>query len=214
MCKFAAKSYGDLVLHLKPSCLSTLQVMCIQAVSMSGNKRHEHGPRVDLSFKNAVVMEITFKFLVRASRRQTFFNHSRWRFLILSRQMALHRPYAGEIVGPGGSHQSGCDASHVNPDILVLQALFNKGNLHRQCSEHADAVSCYEHVLMLDNNHWRSMLNKAVAELGLGRRDAARQSLKEAYRLSGDLSALCLMSTRKAAFLNPSHCCKLHSTVC
>lgn len=67
----------------------------------------------------------------------------------------------------------------------MLQALFNKGNLHRQCNEFADAVECYENVLQLDSSHWRSLLNKAVAEIGLGRQDAARHSLQAAYKLSG-----------------------------
>ncbi|KAK9853354.1 hypothetical protein WJX84_002688 [Apatococcus fuscideae] len=88
----------------------------------------------------------------------------------------------------GNARKAFSDALLVAPDHL--EALFNKGNLHRQCSDFEDAVMCYEHVLRLDNNHWRSLLNKAVAEIGLGRQDAAQRSLKAAYRLSGQGHAL------------------------
>ena len=73
----------------------------------------------------------------------------------------------------------------ISLGVHMLQALFNKGNLHRQCNEFEDAVVCYENVLRLDSGHWRSLLNKAVAEIGLGRHDVAKQSLKSAYKLSG-----------------------------
>ena len=67
----------------------------------------------------------------------------------------------------------------------ALQALFNMGNLHRQCTEFEDAVRCYDAVLAIDPQHWRSLLNKAVALIGLHRNDEAQTALKQAFKLSG-----------------------------
>ena len=59
------------------------------------------------------------------------------------------------------------------------------GNLHRQCIEFEDAVRCYDAVLAIDPQHWRSLLNKAVALIGLHRNDEAQTALKQAFKLSG-----------------------------
>ena len=67
----------------------------------------------------------------------------------------------------------------------VLQALFNLGNLHRQSNEYKAAVQSYDAVLALDSQHWRSMLNKAVALMGLHEEEAAVSALKLAYTTSG-----------------------------
>ena len=69
--------------------------------------------------------------------------------------------------------------------MTPLQALFNLGNLHRQCGEYQAALQSYDSVLGLNNKHWRSMLNKAVALVGLHQDRAAQLSLKQAYQISG-----------------------------
>ena len=55
------------------------------------------------------------------------------------------------------------------------------GNLHRQSSEYQAAIQCYDSVLALDSQHWRSMLNKAVALMGLHEDRAAQLALKQAF---------------------------------
>lgn len=59
------------------------------------------------------------------------------------------------------------------------------GNLHRQCGEFEEAITCYDSALRLDSRHWRSLLNKSVALIGLQKADDASESLKQAYALSG-----------------------------
>lgn len=76
---------------------------------------------------------------------------------------------------------------HVLCTGWVLQALFNLGNLHRQSSEYRAAVQSYDAVLALDSRHWRSMLNKAVALMGLHEDEAAVSALKLAYTTSGKI---------------------------
>lgn len=68
---------------------------------------------------------------------------------------------------------------------MPLQALFNLGNLHRQRGEFQAALRSYDSVLRLNDKHWRSMLNKAVALIGLHQDRAAQLSLKQAYQISG-----------------------------
>ena len=68
---------------------------------------------------------------------------------------------------------------------MPLQALFNLGNLHRQGGEFQAALRSYDSVLRLNDKHWRSMLNKAVALIGLHQDRAAQLSLKQAYQISG-----------------------------
>lgn len=80
----------------------------------------------------------------------------------------------------------------------TLQAMFNLGNLHRQGGEYQAAVQSYDSVLRLDDQHWRSMLNKAVALIGLHQDRAAQLSLKQAYQVSGAI-ALTLCSHIQAA---------------
>ena len=74
--------------------------------------------------------------------------------------------------------------------VHVLQALFNLGNLHRQSNECKSAVQCYDSVLALNSQHWRSMLNKAVALMGLHEDRAAQLALKQAYTMSGETAVL------------------------
>ncbi|KAL0035288.1 hypothetical protein WJX79_010558 [Trebouxia sp. C0005] len=80
------------------------------------------------------------------------------------------------------------NAARVNPKHV--EALFNLGNLHRQSNECKSAVQCYDSVLALNSQHWRSMLNKAVALMGLHEDRAAQLALKQAYTLSGHNAAL------------------------
>ncbi|KAL0055211.1 hypothetical protein WJX82_008864 [Trebouxia sp. C0006] len=80
------------------------------------------------------------------------------------------------------------NAARVNPKHV--EALFNLGNLHRQSNECKSAVQCYDSVLALNSQHWRSMLNKAVALMGLHEDRAAQLALKQAYTVSGHDAAL------------------------
>ena len=72
-------------------------------------------------------------------------------------------------------------------DICGSQALFNLANLQRQCGEFEDAVKSYERVVALSPDSWRGLLNYSVALVGLGREAEAKQALRRAFRLSGDL---------------------------
>ncbi|KAL0018821.1 hypothetical protein WJX77_002212 [Trebouxia sp. C0004] len=80
------------------------------------------------------------------------------------------------------------NAARVNP--THVEALFNLGNLHRQSNECKSAVQCYDAVLALNSQHWRSTLNKAVALMGLHEDRAAQLALKQAYNMSGHDAAL------------------------
>jgi len=68
---------------------------------------------------------------------------------------------------------------------LGAQALFNLGNLQRQCGEFESAVECYEGVLAQAPGHWRALLSLSVALIGLGREDAAAKALRRAFKASG-----------------------------
>ena len=71
----------------------------------------------------------------------------------------------------------------------AAQALFNMGNLQRQCADFEEAINCYDAVLAIDAMHWRSLLNKAVALIGLHRSEEAQAALRQAFKLSGVLSS-------------------------
>lgn len=66
-----------------------------------------------------------------------------------------------------------------------MQALKNLGNLHRQSGDFAQAAECYDTVLRLDVQDWRSLLGKAVALTGLDQQQAAQVAVQQAYQLSG-----------------------------
>jgi tetratricopeptide (TPR) repeat protein len=68
---------------------------------------------------------------------------------------------------------------------VAPQALYNLGNLDRQAGDYGAAIAAYDAVLAADAGHWRSLLNKAVALVGLGRRSDAQAALKRAFALSG-----------------------------
>lgn len=65
--------------------------------------------------------------------------------------------------------------------------MFNLGNLYRQCGEYQSAVQSYDAVIQLDDKHWRSMLNKAVALVALHEDRDAKLALKQAYQVSGEV---------------------------
>lgn len=46
---------------------------------------------------------------------------------------------------------------------------------------------CYQTVIQLQPQHWKAVLNIAVAEIGLGRLEEAQHTLKEALQMSGEL---------------------------
>lgn len=66
-----------------------------------------------------------------------------------------------------------------------MQALFNLGNLQRQCGDFESAIANYETVLELAPDHWRGLLNYAVALNGVGREADAKAALRRAFHLSG-----------------------------
>ena len=59
------------------------------------------------------------------------------------------------------------------------------GNLERQYGRYEAALGYYNAVLAVQPQHWRSLLNSAVALIGLRRSDEAQDALKRAIRLSG-----------------------------
>lgn len=68
---------------------------------------------------------------------------------------------------------------------MPTQALFNLGNLQRQCGEFEAAISNYEGVLQISPDHWRGLLNYSVALVGVGRDEEAKRALRRAFKLSG-----------------------------
>lgn len=68
----------------------------------------------------------------------------------------------------------------------MLQARVNMGNLHKQCTEFAEAVECYDAALQLNPNDWQSLLSRAVALTGLNQHQAAQTALQMAYQQSGE----------------------------
>lgn len=66
-----------------------------------------------------------------------------------------------------------------------MQAHFNLGNVFRQCGHFEAAVYCYKTVVEAVPGHWRSLLNLAVALMGLGRTAEAQRSLRAAFKACG-----------------------------
>ena len=60
-------------------------------------------------------------------------------------------------------------------------------------------MQSYDSVLRLNDKHWRSMLNKAVALIGLHQDRAAQLSLKQAYQISG---AVALPQSHSHAYIH------------
>lgn len=85
--------------------------------------------------------------------------------------------------------------------MVALQALFNLGNLQRQCGEFEAAIANYEGVLEISPDHWRGLLNYSVALVGVGRHEEAKRALRRAFKLSGAASA---------CRYHPKSCCFLH----
>ena len=78
----------------------------------------------------------------------------------------------------------------VRAVCIYLQALFNLGNLQRQCGDFEGAIANYETVLELAPDHWRGLLNYSVALIGVGREAQAKAALRRAFQLSGKLPFL------------------------
>ncbi len=72
------------------------------------------------------------------------------------------------------------------------QALFNLGNLQRQCGEFEAAIANYEGVLEISPDHWRGLLNYSVALVGVGRHEDAKRALRRAFKLSGARLPFCI----------------------
>ena len=78
-----------------------------------------------------------------------------------------------------------CRYNRAGGYVWHLQALFNLGNLQRQCGDFESAIAKYETVLELAPDHWRGLLNYAVALNGVGREADAKAALRRAFQLSG-----------------------------
>ena len=89
-----------------------------------------------------------------------------------------HLSQRGEpgLVPPGGLSGliSGC-----------LQAHFNLGNYYRQTAKFEAAEFCYKAVVDVVPDHWRGLLNLAVAQVGLKRTSEAQRNLRRAFKASG-----------------------------
>jgi tetratricopeptide (TPR) repeat protein len=72
------------------------------------------------------------------------------------------------------------------PDLACpLQANFNLGNVFRQEGNFEAAEFCYKRLLKATPNHWRALLNMAVALTGLQRTSEAQKYLRKAFKASG-----------------------------
>jgi tetratricopeptide (TPR) repeat protein len=89
-------------------------------------------------------------------------------------------------------------SSLANLSIKVLatlwQALFNLGNLDRQCGDFEAALASYDALLEQDPSHWRAHMNRAVALLGLSHAEEAHSSLEAALAIAGMVKRLCTLS--------------------
>ncbi len=65
------------------------------------------------------------------------------------------------------------------------QANFNLGNVYRQTGIYEAAEFCYRAVLKSVPNHWRALLNLAVALAGMERTAEAQKCLRKAFKASG-----------------------------
>lgn len=66
-----------------------------------------------------------------------------------------------------------------------MQANFNLGNVYRQTGIYEAAEFCYRAVLTSVPNHWRALLNLAVALAGMERTAEAQKCLRKAFKASG-----------------------------
>ena len=72
---------------------------------------------------------------------------------------------------------------------LPVQAHFNLGNYYRQTAKFEAAEFCYKAVIDAVPDHWRGLLNLAVAQVGLKKTSEAQKNLRHAFKASGVLSA-------------------------
>ena len=68
---------------------------------------------------------------------------------------------------------------------LPMQAHFNLGNYYRQTAKFEAAEFCYKAVVDVVPDHWRGLLNLAVAQVGLKRTSEAQKNLRRAFKASG-----------------------------
>ena len=68
---------------------------------------------------------------------------------------------------------------------LWLQAHFNLGNYYRQTAKFEAAEFCYKAVVDVVPDHWRGLLNLAVAQGGLKKTSEAQRNLRRAFKASG-----------------------------
>ena len=66
-----------------------------------------------------------------------------------------------------------------------MQAHFNLGNYYRQTAKFEAAEFCYKAVVGVVPDHWRGLLNLAVAQVGLKRTSEAQKNLRRAFKASG-----------------------------
>lgn len=68
---------------------------------------------------------------------------------------------------------------------MVTQAHFNLGNYYRQTAKFEAAEFCYRAVVDAVPEHWRGLLNLAVAQVGLKKTAEAQRNLRRAFKASG-----------------------------
>ena len=66
-----------------------------------------------------------------------------------------------------------------------MQAHFNLGNYYRQTAKFEAAEFCYKAVVDAVPEHWRGLLNLAVAQVGLKKMSEAQKNLRRAFKASG-----------------------------
>lgn len=92
-----------------------------------------------------------------------------------------------------------------------MQAHFNLGNYYRQTAKFEAAEFCYKAVVDAVPEHWRGLLNLAVAQVGLKKTSEAQKNLRRAFKASGlpsppsrsilDMSASCLKAGAQGSAL-------------
>ena len=60
---------------------------------------------------------------------------------------------------------------------------YNKGNLHRNLSEHAEAVECYKEALQRNSRMAWALCNMGLSLIEVGRYGEAARSLRRGHRL-------------------------------
>ena len=75
------------------------------------------------------------------------------------------------------------------------------GNYYRQTAKFEAAEFCYKAVIDTVPDHWRGLLNLAVAQVGLKKTSEAQKNLRRAFKASGPLRSVPALSIRLSTVL-------------